>query len=252
MLNYISAEWYKLRRTKGLFIAFGLLLALIALIFLPKFWYAEPTFGMYVMAYLAFLPLGFFLAPIFAVRAFDDQYGRGTLKNEVVFGISRNRVYLGKLAFAGLTGTGCAGIVMGFYLLLSALSHGAEEEMLLYTELCVRGTLLTLPLWLASMSLAFCLLVLLKSSAAAVAADYILLLVGTPLSIIGFEGEVNSPILRFFDRWFFMAPYRAAYEGIETSRSFLTGMGYSWLVGLGWVLVTTLAGMAVFSRKEIT
>ena len=32
MLNYISAEWYKLRHTKGIFIAFGFLLLLIALV----------------------------------------------------------------------------------------------------------------------------------------------------------------------------------------------------------------------------
>ena len=58
MLNYLSAEWYKLRKTKGIFVAFGVLLALIFLIFLPKFWYVEPSFGVYAAAYLAFLPVG--------------------------------------------------------------------------------------------------------------------------------------------------------------------------------------------------
>ena len=119
MLNYISAEWYKLCRTKGLFIAFGILLVLVTLLFFPSFWYQMPTFGVYATAYLAFLPAGFFLAPIFAVKAFDDQYGRGTLKNEVVFGVPRYRSYLGKLSIGALTGTGAALIVLAVYLLLS-------------------------------------------------------------------------------------------------------------------------------------
>lgn len=253
MLNYISAEWYKLRHTKGIFIAFGVLLGLILLVYIPKFWYTEPSFGVYATAYIAFLPLGFFLAPIFAVKAFDGQYGKGTMKNEVVFGIPRSRIYLGKMAIAGLTGTGAALIVLNFYLLLNLVGHGAgDENILLYMELCLRGTLLTLPLWLASMSLAFCLQSAFHSSAGAVVADYLILLIGTPLSLMGYEGEVNSLILKFFDRWFFVAPFRSVYGAMSEEILLLNGMSYSWLLGLGWIAVTSLAGMAIFTRKEIS
>lgn len=252
MLNYLSAEWYKLRKTKGIFVAFGVLLALIFLIFLPKFWYVEPSFGVYAAAYLAFLPVGFFLAPIFASKVFDDQYGRGTLKNEVTFGIPRYRSYLGKLAMGALTGTVAALIVLAFYLLLSFISHGAQEEyLLIYAEACLHGTLLTLPLWLASMSMAFCLQILIRNSAAAIATDYLILLVGTPLSIMEFEGEIYSPVLRFFNRWFFVAPFRAVYGENALDGLGLSGLEYSWLIGVGWVLVTSIVGMSVFSRKEI-
>ena len=47
MLNYISAEWYKLRHTKGIFIAFGFLLLLIALLFLPALGMMKPIFEVY-------------------------------------------------------------------------------------------------------------------------------------------------------------------------------------------------------------
>lgn len=252
MLNYISAEWYKLRRTKGIFIAFGLLLALILVLFLPKFWALEPSFGIYAVAYVAFLPVGFFLAPIFAARAFDDQYSRGTLKNEVVFGIPRSRIYLGKLALGALTGTGAAFLVLGFYLLLSFLGHGAgEENLLFYGDLCVRGTLLTLPLWLASLSLAFCLQVMVKSSAGAIMLDYLILLIGTPLALIGTDEPTASAFMNFFTRWFFVAPFRELYTAMDREWSVIPGLGYSWVVALGWILVTTLVGMAVFSRREI-
>ena len=252
MLNYISAEWYKLRHTKGIFVAFGFLLVLILLIFLPKFWYAEPSFAVYAAAYVAFLPIGFFLAPVFAAKAFDDQFGRGTLKNEVVFGIPRYRSYLGKLSIGALTGTGAAMIVLGFYLLLSWISHGfGEEYVSLAIEICVQATLLTLPLWLASMSLAFCLQVTIKNSSAALALDYLLLIIGVPLSMMEFEGEIYSPVMVFFNKWFFAAPFRVVYGEIGRELTNLSGLGYSWLIGLGWIAATSLVGITVFRQQEI-
>lgn len=250
MLNYISAEWYKLRRTKGFFIAFGVLLALIALLFYPTAWRLDPVFPVYTGAYIMGLLLGFFLAPIFAVKAFDDQYGRGTMKNEVVFGIPRRRIYLGKLAFGALAGTAAALLVLGFYLLLCVLAGGlGDEDALLYIELCVQGTLFVLPLWLASLSLAFCLQAVIKSSAGATVADYLFLFFLTPVALVGSEEPTASLALNFINKCFFVSPYRRFYMvgAIEQ----VSGMGYSWLVGLGWVAATTLVGLAALSRKEI-
>lgn len=250
MLNYLSAEWYKLRRTRGIFIAFGLLLGLIALLFWPAFWVQEPTFSVYTGAYILGLLLGFFLAPIFAIKAFDDQYGRGTMKNEVVFGIPRRRIYLGKLAFGALAGTVAALLVLGFYLLLCILAGGLEDEYaLLCIDLCVQGTLFILPLWLSSLSLAFCLQAVIKSSAGAAVADYLLLFFLTPVALVGSEEPTASHIVNFINKWFFVSPYRRFYMMGTVEQ--VSGMGYSFLVGLGWVAVTTLVGLAALSRKEI-
>lgn len=252
MFNYLSAEWYKLRRTKGIFVAFGVLLALIAMIFIPSFWYKPPTFQIYAAAYLAFLMLGFFLAPVFAVRAFDDQYGRGTLKNEIVFGIPRSRVYLGKLALGGLTGMAAAFIVLGFYLLLCALSGGLREEgALVYAELCLRGTLLVLPLWLASLSLAFCLQAVIKSSSGAIALNYIFLFFTTPLALIAPAQHTDSHVWNFFSFWFFVSPFRGIYEAVGAAALSWKTMSWAWLIGLGWVAVTTLIGLGIFEKREI-
>lgn len=254
MLNYISAEWYKLRRTKGIFVAFGVLLVLIGLLFFPAAVAPEPTFPVYTGTYILGLLLGFFLAPIFAVRAFDDQYGRGTMKNEVVFGIPRQRTYLGKLAFGGMAGTLAAFLVLGVYLLLCLLTGGWQDEYaLLCIDLCVQSTLLVLPLWLASLSLAFFLQAVFKSSAVAVTLDYLILLVAMPIALVGGEEPTASPVLNFMNHWFFAAPYRSLYSiiDVELGLGNFSSMAYSWLVGLGWIAATTLLGLAVFSRKEI-
>lgn len=252
MLNYISAEWYKLCRTKGIFLAFVFLLFMIGLIFFPTFWHAIPTIPMYIAAYLAFLILGFFLAPIFAIRAFDDQYGRGTLKNEVVFGIPRSRSYLGKMLFGGLVGTAAAFLVMGFYILLCLLSsHIWEADTGLWLDLCVKGTLLVLPLWWASMSLAFCLQAVFRNSAGATAVNYLFLLFSVPISMAGFYEKTDSPILNFFNYWFFVAPYRITYSVMDGAWTSAGGMAYSWLVGIAWIVGTSAVGLFAFNLKEL-
>lgn len=251
MLNYLSAEWYKLRRTKGIFLAFGLLLAMIVSIFVPVFWYEEPTTKVYAAAYQAFLFLGFFLAPIFAVRAFDDQYGRGTLKNEIVYGIPRSRIYLGKLALGALTGTGAALVVLGFYLLMCLVTGGWEADAVPYLRLCVDGTLLCLPLWLASMALAFTLQALFRSSAGAIALDYIFLLFSMPLVLVAPETPTNSFLWNFFSFWHFISPFRSLYTLFGGDWPTLASLSYSWLVGLGWIAVTTAVGLLVFERREL-
>lgn len=255
MLNYISAEWYKLRHTKGIFVAFGFLLVLITFLFFPSFAldYQESIFPVYAMAYLISLLLGFFLAPIFAARAFDDQYGRGTLKNEIVFGIPRSRIYFGKLAFGALTGTAAALIVLGFYLLLCALANRVwEKEILVYIELCLRGTLLVLPLWLACMSFAFCLQTVFKSSAGAIALNYILLIFTMPLALIAPSQHTDSLLWNFFSYWHFVSPFRALYNSAGGEWLVLPELGWSLAVGVGWITVTSAIGLAAFNKREIS
>lgn len=252
MLNYLSAEWYKLRRTKGIFIAFGVLLALIATMFIPSAWYEEPTFGVYAIAYLVSLILGFFLAPVFAMRVFDDQYGRGTLKNEIVFGIPRRRIYLGKLLLGGAAGTASALIVLSFYLLLGLLTGGGggQENVLACAELCLRGTLIVLPLWLASLSLSFCLLTLIRSGAGAIALNYILLFFTVPLALMAPGTHTDSHLWNFFSYWHFVSPFRGIYEPVN-GEPVLPTLGWSLAVGVGWIVVTTAVGLAAFNQREI-
>ena len=174
------------------------------------------------------------------------------MKNEIVFGIPRSRIYLGKLAFGALVGIVSATVILCFYLLMSVLSGGlGEENTAIYLDMSIQATLLVLPLWLASLSLAFCLQVIVKSSAGAIALDYLLLFFGVPIALVGVDEPTASFVLNFFTRWFFAAPFRVAVMSLNQGCSVLSDMGYSWMVGLGWVLATSLLALAAFSRKEI-
>ena len=113
MLNYLGAECYKLCRKKSLFIGMAVLLVLESLVFLPMLSGEEVGRGLAYLFLLMMLPIGLLVAPVFASLTVDDQYRNGTLKNEIIFGIPRSRVYLGKLAAAILVGTAAAAVTVG-------------------------------------------------------------------------------------------------------------------------------------------
>lgn len=253
MLNYISAEWYKLCRRKGIFIAFAVLLLLETSLFLPRVWDVEPTLEVCFAILSVTLPLGFFLAPIFAVRVFDDQYGRGTMKNEIVCGIPRSRVYLGKLTAAALTGTGAALIVLGWYLLLAVITCGLEglwaKE---YLQMMATYFFAALPLWLASLSFTFLLVSLIRNASVAVAVDYLLLVTGVPLSLMGLsEQGMHILLFRVLDKMFFASPLGVFYRGYGGGEAMGWNFVTCWIMGLAWGVITTAVGLLVLKRREI-
>ncbi len=258
MLNYISAELYKLRRHKGLWIAMGLLFLLESWMLHPAFWVVGISRGaMYTILTLC-MGLGLFLAPIFAAVTFDDQHGRGTLKNEIVFGIPRSRVYLGKLLAAALAGTAVAAVLVGWFFLVTFFTSapmGAEVEgdLLGGVGKIVLCHYLT---WLSVLSLTFACLTCLRSAAAAIVIIYLILCFGTPMALIG-AGETSPFWYRLAVDLFFAAPLRSVMEGASYLPNVIrrlvggSAMAYAGLICAAWVGGASAVGLAVFSRQEI-
>ena len=122
MLNYVSAELYKLSRKKGLWLGLGLFLLLESALFLPDvlfFGTVDNEIDAYYCFFVSALCVGLFVPPAFAVQVYDGQQTCGTLKNEIVFGIPRSRIYLGKLLAAAVTGTAAAAAAAGLYFFLT-------------------------------------------------------------------------------------------------------------------------------------
>ena len=115
---------------------------------------------------LPLLPvMGLFMALVMEDVAFHDQYRCGVLKNEVVYGIPRARIYLGKEFSAALLGLICAGVVLGVYLILAAALPGADRGEALAREMgdMLFQILCALPLWLGGLGLAHLLYMLIPS-----------------------------------------------------------------------------------------
>ncbi len=255
MLNYVSAELYKFTRKKGVFVGVALLILLESLVFLPGVM-IDKEIENEAMVYLVFLSTaamsGLFLAPIFAVRAFDDQYGSGTMKNEIVYGIPRSRIYLGKLLTGTVMGTLCALVVVAWFLLLTALTtraYPATPEQWGSALACVGLCWLS---WLSVLSLTFFLLTVMKSSTGAVVLVYLLTFIGLPTSLIG-GAEASAPHwFAVLCRLFYTYPYGGSvwFNGVEYNSPDVTAP-YALFVCALWVGGTTALGLALFHRREI-
>lgn len=255
MLNYLSAELYKLRRKKSLYIGIAALLVLESLLFTPSLWIDEMPLAEILMGFFTTaLPCGLFLAPVFAVLAFDNQHGYATLKNEVVFGIPRSRVYLGKL-LAGMTaGTVAAAVVIGWYLLLCMLTAGPIAESPFWTELLIDIISAWLT-WLAALSFAMFLLFGMGSSAGAMVVTYLIAFIGVPVGMIG-AGEGAAPWIRLLVNLFYSAPYKRFWYDLggnvnDTSPLHWDALSYAVLVCAVWVGIFTALGLLRLRRREI-
>ncbi len=263
MLNYISAELYKLRHKKSLFIGVGLILAMESLLLLPgtSMVLDRDQVGILIGFLAVMMPMGLFLAPIFAALVFDDQHGRATLKNEVVFGVSRGRIYLGKLLAALLAGTAAAAVIIGWYLVVAALLARGRDFLDQEIWSCLWALLLGFWLtWLASAAFTFFLLFTLKTSSGALAAVYLLLVFGLPLCMIGYGEGGAAPerggFLYWFSKLFFAAPYwdlliAMPAASLSSPPVLLRALGKAACISLGWVVASSGLGLVIFKRAEI-
>lgn len=125
MLNYIKAELWKAFRHKGIYgltVFLGLCTALFTGLML-----AAEDFAQMASAATTTMLLGMLVAPLLTQTV--DGGTLSTLKNEVSFGLSRSRIYLGKLLTGLALGLGLCLLLMGSYLAVGwvALPHSSQE-----------------------------------------------------------------------------------------------------------------------------
>lgn len=260
MLNYLSAEFYKLHFHKGLYIGTGLLLLLELLVFLPGFLIRDKIGYLPVDVLLDFLVIamtvGILIAPIFAVMAFDNQHGNGTLKNEIVFGVSRSRAYWGKMLTGALAGTGIAILAIGFYLILTALM-GRESQSPLgwgwYLSIIVTQWLI----WLTVYAVAFLILTLFSTPATAIALTYMAIMI-VPMvtgmvwySDLGFGWQLAASLSFGAPVALLMVPGDAAAQGVILPLLGGDPLLYTLLLCLLWWGISTAVGVLGLRRREI-
>ena len=118
MLNYIKAELWKAFRHKGIY-GLALFLGLCTALFTFMMLEAD-DFSQMASAASTTMLLGMLVAPL--LTQIVDGKALGSLKNEVSFGLSRGRIYWGKL-LAGLM----LGLVLCLLLSLMAVVAGVKQ-----------------------------------------------------------------------------------------------------------------------------
>lgn len=264
MLNYISGELYKTFRRSYTKIS----LAVIALLCIAGNALVRMTFsiaGKMDSAYpfylgIMLMPMCFALLTLVVDTVFSDEYKYGTLKNPLSFGISRGKLYFGKLIVEIVLMLVVVAYILVIYtasaLLFSQIGvHGPIEWQAV--SLFLQKTALSLPLWLGMLGILNMLAFLLRSNT---------LFGMSAMLVFSFPGPVLG-LLAGLRPWL-----EAAYR-LTISRQFAVlsgGAGFMmggpgpaarpvqpesipWciLVGLAWFAVASIAGYLLFRRREI-
>ena len=248
MLNYIKAELWKASRSRGLHLL-ALILILLTGLFTAIMLTAEEFSQMSAAAAPTML-LGVLVAPLIT-RVIDGEV-MGTMKNEVSFGLSRRRIYLGKLAAGLLLGMGLCLVLLGGYCGIGWLAqpHGVTLGEDLDSIQMIGYILLgAFPIWCGIYSLCHMLAMLVPNTVAWMGIYYLLSLFGQPilaaLAILSVDGQMRNLLQAILMPALLLIPY------------YLTGwltweyQIWCWAIGLGWGIASITVGLLYFSRKEI-
>lgn len=257
MFNYIRAEIYKLLRRPYTFIALGVVLVLEGFLvagfaFHNSHSYATP-FGGAATIVTELGAIGFCTCPITGDIVFAGQYKNSTLKNEVSFGLSRARIYLGKLIAQTLLSIAYMVVMLGFYMGVCAaiLPHSAEGFYSVADALTIVGYFLAvgLPLWVGGQAvMCMCLFLVHGEIASSFLYVGIVFVLETFLELAGLlirggTGELLLKVSRHLPQ-----PILGAASSVVGDWAYL---GKAWLVGAFWVIASTAAGLYGFQKKEI-
>lgn len=250
MLNYLKAELYKVSRQRWFFLGLCLLFlfagAVFAALCLTDGWTLPASAGLLCAA----LPAGFFLLFMLGSAVLSDMHKYQTLKNETSFGLSRVRIYLGKLLTAALISALVCVAVVGFCLGISwVLGHeGWSEEFASSLGKLGSYLLTALPLWLGALGF-FCMLEFTIKNSIANACIYGgYFLIFEPLVNLFQEFE-NGGLDQIVDRLSRLLLTRPLLLLVE--RSGPEFLAEAWVVGMGWLAVSTAVGLLIFDRRGI-
>ena len=255
MLNYLSAELWRMR-CRRLDLAQWMIFLLLAA--LAGWFCGTGSPAEALEAFQNLLPAGLYAALPLTSWAEGDAARTGLLTNEIVFGLPRGRIYLGKLFAAFLMGlllflfTALA--FLGVALPLAAQDGWGPWEgdpvlaLAVWIQL-LEAVLCALPRYFGAAALAHLLLFSLRSAGLGAVLYYLYFFFGEmTLAAVSFQGMglVGTALNTLGDllRPFLLSgPYFMDMPPAE--------VGQSWTVGAVWVAGASALGLALFRRREI-
>lgn len=254
MLNYIRAEVYKLLRRKYTYIALGVMLALEALLVWGFVFInsggGHSTFANNVLIITMMGSIGFCTCLLTGDIVFAGQYKNSTLKNEVSFGLSRTRVYLGKFIVQTLLSLAYMVIMVMFYVVGCWMFLYQDPEMD-WKAVQIIGYFLAvgLPLWVGGQAAACMCQFLINGDLAASFVYVGMIFVSNAfIELAGMiiQGGVGRTLLKICK--YLPRPMLDAASSVVGDWGYL---GMAWLVGAFWVAACTAIGLYGFYQKEI-
>lgn len=246
MLNYISAELYKVRRRKSTWLLLALLLCGECLYFLL---FNHREYSLLLILFMDSLVVGLPLTMLLTAVVSSDTCQSGVLKNELSTGLSRGRIYLGKLFSALLVSLAALGLVVAVLLaaglFFSHTDPAAERENLVILLYCLAAVL---PMWMGALGLSQMLLFVIPSPGVAETIYFLWFFLGDwTFSLVNWSGD---PMVG--GMWRFLQPILLSWPFTQFQGQLTWGfLARNWLVGLGWLCATSAVGFFFFRRREL-
>lgn len=268
MLNYIRAELYKAVHRAYLWIILIVLLAgeclLIWINHLNVLEGANINFFSTIELVPRMLTLGVFAAHLTADIIFAGQYKNGTMKNEVSFGLSRARIYFGKLISMAILSIALLLIAMVFYTGACWVFFDHTNGTLAALQYLGLSLLGALPIWLGMQAL-ICAFSFLFASGIAAELSALGLYFGPSfiianIVILMMQGGNEAVILTLAKvvPWLPVEILESVYtvatpnwDTLSLANIQWSLMGYCWIVGAFWMIVPTALGLHFFRKKEV-
>lgn len=258
MLNYIRAELYKALRRRYVYVTLFILLGLEALLMAGDAFHnahsLPTTFGNAIVMITELGSIGCCVCLLTGDMVFAGQYKNSTLKNEVAFGLSRARIYLGKLIAQILLSMLYLFIMIGFYVGGCAilLPHNGSGWFADSTALTIVGYFLAagFPLWVGAQAATCMCLFLIQNDIGASCAT-----LGLTMVLHNVVNVAGLLIRGWFGDLLVKSSRYMIGSMLDTTKSVIGDMkfmGMAWLVGLFWLAATTLIGVYGFHKKEIS
>lgn len=253
MVDYLRGECYKVSHRQYLYITLAVLMGLEALLVVLWAWMNGTGGGMAHIAgadgfsmVASMLSIGFYASVLMADMVFSEQYKFNTLKNEVSFGLSRSRIYLGKLAVEIAVSLAVCLLALVWYGVLCAVllpGGGDWADAVSRVGFSLAGHL---PVWLGCLGFTHMLFFTFRNN--------------TVASFLAVGVTAAAPtvlqLLAVLVSRRFLALYGLLYtspvEDLARHYGDWSVMGRSLAVGLGWFAVSTAIGLAVFRKREIS
>lgn len=280
MLNYIRAEFYKATHRLYTWIMLGLIF--LGEGFLFTIWIDQreyTTFFEAVSLVGMMMIMGFFATLFTCDIVFAGQHQNGTLKNEVSFGLSRAKIYLGKFITMTILSVLAMVIVLGVYIVVCRVILPDYTANAVYSEalgvyegggamtaleLVGLGVLTELPVWLGCQAI-ICAASFLLNSAITANAVAIGIVMGSRFMLYLFillmrEGSPLLPLLAKIYSWLPYEILNAAYPGVGMIQRDPTPLileirwemvSRAWIIGGFWLIFSTALGLYFFRKKEV-
>lgn len=245
MLNYISAELYKVRRRKSTWVLLFLLLICESIYILPSRWEFYQSMEHFITLFILGIPFALLLSSLTC----SDMGRSGVLKNELSFGLDHTKIYLGKLLSSLVVSLAVLALVVVYYLGMSALlyQHADLERDRMGLLLVASHLGAALPLWIGALGLAQMLFFLVPNPGIVEVLYMCWFLMGDwLLSLLHWNGSLAVGRTIKFLQTLLLSRHLVQMGSVFTWGVLL----HNWLLGLGWLVCTSAVGVAVFRRQK--